>query len=85
MTDQIANSFLESLASSANNTEHDKHMDHISKNVRVYGVPGFEVIGYDDFLVCKSEAAARDQGKLRVEGKEYEVQDGDLMHFRFSV
>lgn len=44
-----------------------------------------EVIGYEDFLACKSEAAARDQGKLRLEGKEYVVQDGDLMHFRFSV
>jgi GTP-binding protein YchF len=44
-----------------------------------------EVIGYDDFLACKSEAAARETGKLRVEGKEYVVRDGDLMHFRFSV
>ena len=44
-----------------------------------------EVIGYEDFLVCGSEAAAREQGKLRLEGKEYQVQDGDLMHFRFSV
>jgi len=44
-----------------------------------------EVIGYDDFLACGSEAAARERGKLRVEGKEYIVQDGDLMHFRFSV
>ena len=44
-----------------------------------------EVIGYQDFLACKSEAAAREQGKLRLEGKEYIVQDGDLMHFRFSV
>lgn len=44
-----------------------------------------EVIGYNDFLACKSEAAAREQGKLRLEGKEYVVQDGDIMHFRFSV
>ncbi len=44
-----------------------------------------EVIGYDDFLACGTEAAAREQGKLRLEGKEYQVQDGDLMHFRFSV
>jgi GTP-binding protein YchF len=44
-----------------------------------------EVIGYDDFLACRSEAAAREKGKLRLEGKEYLVQDGDLMHFRFSV
>ena len=58
-----------------------------------------EVIGYSDFIECGSaagasgsattrlgaEAAARERGKLRVEGKEYVVQDGDLMHFRFSV
>ena len=44
-----------------------------------------EVIGYGDFLACRSEAAAREQGKLRLEGKEYIVQDGDIMHFRFSV
>ncbi len=44
-----------------------------------------EVIGYDDFLTCRSEATARERGKLRLEGKEYIVKDGDLMHFRFSV
>ena len=44
-----------------------------------------EVIGYGDFVACGSEAAAKEQGKLRLEGKEYLVQDGDLMHFRFSV
>ncbi len=44
-----------------------------------------EVIGYEDFLACRTEAAAREQGKLRQEGKEYLVRDGDLMHFRFSV
>jgi ribosome-binding ATPase len=44
-----------------------------------------EVISYDDFIALGSESACRDQGKLRVEGKEYRVQDGDIMHFRFSV
>jgi len=44
-----------------------------------------EVIHYDDFVACGSEAAAREQGKLRVEGKEYLVQDGDIMRFRFNV
>ncbi len=44
-----------------------------------------EVIGYDDFLACRSEAAAREQGKLRLEGKEYLIRDGDIVHFRFSV
>jgi hypothetical protein len=44
-----------------------------------------EVIGYDDFLTCGSEAVARERGKWRVEGKEYVVRDGDLMYFRFSV
>ncbi|MBI4354514.1 MAG: redox-regulated ATPase YchF [Candidatus Omnitrophica bacterium] len=44
-----------------------------------------EVIGYDDFIACGSESVARERGKWRVEGKEYVVQDGDLMYFRFSV
>ncbi len=44
-----------------------------------------EVISYDDFIACGSEAACRDKGVLRVEGKEYVVKDGDVMHFRFNV
>jgi GTP-binding protein YchF len=44
-----------------------------------------EIIGYDDFLACKNENTAREQGKLRLEGKEYLMRDGDLAHFRFSV
>ena len=44
-----------------------------------------EVIAYDDFIAFKSEAACRDNGKLRIEGKEYVVADGDVMHFRFNV
>ncbi len=44
-----------------------------------------EVIGYDDFVKYGSEAAAREVGKLRIEGKEYVVKDGDVMHFRFNV
>ena len=44
-----------------------------------------EVIHYADFLQYGSESACRDAGKLAVEGKEYIVQDGDLMHFRFNV
>lgn len=44
-----------------------------------------EVISYDDFVKFGSEAAARDNGRLRIEGKEYIVQDGDVMHFRFNV
>lgn len=44
-----------------------------------------EVIAYDDFVKYGSEAGARDAGKLSVEGKEYVVQDGDIMHFRFNV
>jgi GTP-binding protein YchF len=44
-----------------------------------------EVIGYDDFITLGSEAACRDAGKLRIEGKEYIVKDGDVMHFRFNV
>ncbi|HUP10616.1 MAG TPA: DUF933 domain-containing protein, partial [Niastella sp.] len=44
-----------------------------------------EVIGYDDFITLGSEAACREAGKLRIEGKEYLVKDGDVMHFRFNV
>lgn len=44
-----------------------------------------EVIAYDDFVHYRSEAACRDAGKLRIEGKEYVVKDGDVMHFRFNV
>jgi len=44
-----------------------------------------EVIAYNDFVQYKSEAACRENGKLRIEGKEYFVQDGDVMHFRFNV
>lgn len=44
-----------------------------------------EVIAYADFVHYKSEAGAREAGKLRIEGKEYIVQDGDVMHFRFNV
>jgi len=44
-----------------------------------------EVIKYDDFIKYQTEAACRDSGKISVEGKEYIVQDGDIMHFRFNV
>jgi ribosome-binding ATPase YchF (GTP1/OBG family) len=44
-----------------------------------------EVISYSDYVQYKSEAAAKEVGRMRVEGKEYVVQDGDVMHFRFNV
>jgi GTP-binding protein YchF len=44
-----------------------------------------EVIAYDDFVKFKGEQGAKEAGKLRLEGKEYIVQDGDVMHFRFNV
>ena len=44
-----------------------------------------EVIKYEDYIKYGSEAAVREAGKLGVEGKEYVVQDGDIMHFRFNV
>jgi GTP-binding protein YchF len=43
-----------------------------------------ETIGYDDYVACRGEAGARDAGKMRLEGKEYVVHDGDVMHFRFA-
>lgn len=44
-----------------------------------------EVISYDDFIQYGSESACREVGRLRIEGKEYIVKDGDVMHFRFNV
>ena len=43
------------------------------------------MIAYEDFVHYVSEAACREVGKLRIEGKEYIVKDGDVMHFRFNV
>ncbi len=44
-----------------------------------------EVISYDDYIQYNSEAACREAGKLKIEGREYVVKDGDVMHFRFNV
>ena len=72
-------------------------MDHFRRNEKHHrrlGVihtdfeKGFiraEVIGYDDYVALRSENAAKEAGKLHIEGKEYVVKDGDVMHFRFNV
>ena len=44
-----------------------------------------EVISYEDFIACKGEAGAKEKGKMRLEGKDFVVRDGDVMHFRFNV
>jgi GTP-binding protein YchF len=44
-----------------------------------------EVASYDDFVACGGEQGAREAGKLRLEGKDYTVRDGDVIHFRFNV
>jgi ribosome-binding ATPase len=44
-----------------------------------------EVIAYEDFVACKGEHGAKEAGRLRLEGKDYVVHDGDVMHFRFNV
>jgi GTP-binding protein YchF len=44
-----------------------------------------ETIAYEDYVACGGEAGARDAGKMRLEGKDYVVQDGDVMHFRFAT
>jgi GTP-binding protein YchF len=44
-----------------------------------------ETIAYDDFVACNGEQGAKDTGKMRLEGSEYVVADGDIMHFRFNV
>lgn len=44
-----------------------------------------ETISYDDYIACKGESGAKEAGKFRLEGKEYIVQDGDVLHFRFNT
>jgi ribosome-binding ATPase YchF (GTP1/OBG family) len=44
-----------------------------------------EVIGFEDYIALKGEQGAKEAGKLRLEGKEYIVREGDVMHFRFNV
>ncbi|MEN8213328.1 MAG: redox-regulated ATPase YchF [Pseudomonadota bacterium] len=44
-----------------------------------------EVVSFDDFIACNGEQGAKEAGKLRLEGKDYVVQDGDVVHFRFNV
>jgi ribosome-binding ATPase YchF (GTP1/OBG family) len=44
-----------------------------------------ETIAYQDFVACGGEAGAKDAGRMRLEGADYLVQDGDVMHFRFNV
>ena len=44
-----------------------------------------EVIAFEDFIACKGEQGAKEAGKMRLEGKDYIVKDGDVMHFRFNV
>ena len=44
-----------------------------------------EVMSYDDLIICGNELAVKENGKMRLEGKEYVMQDGDICHFRFNV
>jgi hypothetical protein len=44
-----------------------------------------ETIAYDDYVALSGETGARDAGKLRLEGKDYVVKDGDVLHFRFAT
>ena len=44
-----------------------------------------EVIGFSDYIECQGESGAKEKGKLRLEGKEYLVKDGDVIHFKFNV
>lgn len=54
------------------------HTDFVKNFIRA------EVIAYDDFVACGGESGARDAGKLRIEGKEYVMRDGDVCHFRIN-
>ena len=44
-----------------------------------------EVISFDDYISCNGESGSKEKGKLRLEGKEYLVKDGDVVHFKFNV
>ena len=44
-----------------------------------------EVVAYDDFIACGGESGAKEAGKWRLEGKDYHLVEGDVMHFRFNV
>jgi hypothetical protein len=44
-----------------------------------------EVIAFDDFVAFRGEAGAKEAGRMRLEGKDYVVRDGDVVHFRFNV
>ena len=44
-----------------------------------------ETIAYNDYIECNGEQGAKEKGKLRLEGKEYVIKDGDIMHFLFNV
>ena len=44
-----------------------------------------ETIAYDDFVACRGESGAKEKGRMRLEGKDYVVRNGDVMHFRFNV
>lgn len=43
------------------------------------------MIAYADYIACQGEQGAKETGKMRLEGREYIVKDGDVMHFRFNV
>jgi GTP-binding protein YchF len=55
------------------------HTDFVKNFIRA------EVIAYEDFVACGGESGARDAGKLRIEGKEYVMKDGDVCHFRINA
>ena len=58
------------------------------KKVRAKLKRGFiraETIAFDDYMACSGEAGAKEAGKLRIEGSDYKVKDGDVFHFRFNV
>ena len=57
----------------------------VSLNTSLDRLDQFNYVKYDDYVSLGSEAAVRDAGRLSVEGKDYEVQDGDVMHFLFNV
>ena len=60
-------------------------VENVNTGLRASNIKDTAEEAYKDFITLGSEAACRDAGKLKIEGKEYIVNDGDVMHFRFNV
>ena len=84
-TAQTVNKTRSAIDRSASEQSRISVWRHASNEMKMEIPNRAEVIAYDDFIQYKGEAGAKEAGKWRLEGKEYEVQDGDIIEFRFNV